>query len=190
MFVAGPSRAMEAPRPATNFELYSATPDKATSNAVHLQCTITRARYVPKFGTQSYTTIVDGVVLSRRTGEVQAILEVKPVRRFLKPAPVQMQEMAEAVGWLQRQTSGVPQLQNQSRLIIYKGQDEIYLTLMAPGTRYVEYLGRTTPTTTADPQEFVTMNPFGPWHIQDEPHLRSLFSVLLAFLSAAVEVAA
>ncbi|RLL97201.1 hypothetical protein CFD26_104589 [Aspergillus turcosus] len=44
----------------------------------NLQCTITRARYVPKFGTQSYTAIVDGVVQSRRTDEVLSILEVKP----------------------------------------------------------------------------------------------------------------
>ncbi|RHZ50645.1 hypothetical protein CDV55_102328 [Aspergillus turcosus] len=104
---------------------------------------------------------------------------------FVKAAPVQMQETAEAVGWLQHQSSGVPELQDQSHLIIYQGHNEVYLTL-TPGTRYVEYLEQTAPTTTTtDPEEFITMQSFGPWQIKKEPHLRSLCRVLLAFLSAA-----
>lgn len=70
-----------------------------------------------------------------------------------------------------------------------KGHNEVYLRLMAPGTRYVEYLERTAPTTTTDPEEFMTMQSFGPWQIKKEPQLRSLCLVLLAFLSAAEEVA-
>lgn len=44
---------------------------------------------------------------------------------------------------------------------------------------------------TADrhPDEFLTMQIFGPWRINEEPELRSLCLTLLAFLSAAQEVA-
>ncbi|GIK05396.1 hypothetical protein Aspvir_009505 [Aspergillus viridinutans] len=154
-----------------------------------IQCTVTRVRFVPKFGTQSYTAVVDGVVQSRRTDKVLSILEVKPTPRFGKQAPVQMQETAEAVGWLKHQSEGVPKLQEGSRLIIYQGKKEVFLTLAAPGARYVEYLARTVPTTTAEPEEFMKMQSFGPWSIKKETHLQSLCWALLAFLSAAEEVA-
>ncbi|RHZ64419.1 uncharacterized protein CDV56_101692 [Aspergillus thermomutatus] len=65
---------MEASRPATNLEQYPTTPDEAIAN-VHLvlliqelidlrrssslECTITRVRFVPKFGTNSFSSIVD-----------------------------------------------------------------------------------------------------------------------------------
>jgi hypothetical protein len=65
---------------------------------------------VPKFGTQSYTAIVDGVERCRRTDRVLSILEVKPTSRFTKAAPVQMQETAEAVGWLKHQSGCFPEL--------------------------------------------------------------------------------
>lgn len=65
----------------------------------------------------------------------------------------------------------------------------MYLTLMSPGTGYVEYLERTEPATTANPEEFVYMDTFGPWHIDNQVQLRSLCLALLAFLSAAEEVA-
>ncbi|GFF89776.1 conserved hypothetical protein [Aspergillus udagawae] len=100
-----------------------------------------------------------------------------------------MQETVEAVGWLKRQSGGVPELRGKSRLIIYQGEKEVFLTLMAPGTRFVEYLERTVPTTTAEPEEFMKMQPFGPSRIDTEAELRSLCLALLAFLSAAEEVA-
>ncbi|GFF42490.1 conserved hypothetical protein [Aspergillus udagawae] len=59
--------------------------------------------------------------------------------RFVKEAPVRMQEAAEAI----------------RRLIIYQGFHETFLTLMTPGTRYVEYLERIVPTTTAEPEGFI-----------------------------------
>ncbi|KAF7183862.1 hypothetical protein CNMCM7691_004284 [Aspergillus felis] len=100
-----------------------------------------------------------------------------------------MQETAEAVGWLKHQPGGLAELRDKSRLIIYQGFDEMFLTLVTPGTRYVEYLERTAPTTTAEPEEFIAMQSFGPWSIKKEAHLRSLCLALLAFLSAAEEVA-
>ncbi|GFG10636.1 hypothetical protein IFM61606_03383 [Aspergillus udagawae] len=100
-----------------------------------------------------------------------------------------MQETAEAVGWLKHQSGGVSELREKSRLIIYQGEKEVFLTLMAPGTRHVEYLERTVPTTTADPEEFIKMQSFGPWRIDEEAELRSLCLALLAFLSAAEVVA-
>jgi hypothetical protein len=72
---------------------------------------------------------------------------------------------------------------------MYQGYREVFLTIMAPGTRYVEYLERTEPTSTADPDEFLKMHKFGPWRTKEEPELRSLCLALLAFLSAAEEVA-
>lgn len=78
-----------------------------------LQCTVTRVRYVPQFGTQSYTAIVDGVVWTIRTDQVESILEAKPVFRFVRPALAQMQETAEAVGWLKHQSGGVPELRGK-----------------------------------------------------------------------------
>ncbi|RHZ57210.1 hypothetical protein CDV55_105862 [Aspergillus turcosus] len=115
-------------------------------------------------------------ILSRQLEALKqsTIVTQKP----FSPAPVQMQETAEAVGWLQWSSGAAePEI---SHLIIYQGQDEVYLTLMAPGTRYVEYLGRTAPTTTTDPEEFMTMQTFGPWEIKKEKHLQSLCLVLLA----------
>ncbi|GFF43072.1 conserved hypothetical protein [Aspergillus udagawae] len=76
-----------------------------------------------------------------------------------------------------------------SRLIIYQGKKEAFLNLMVPGTGYVEYLEWTVVTTTAEPEEFMKMQSFGPCSIKKEPELRSLCLALLAFLSAAEEVA-
>jgi hypothetical protein len=48
---------------------------------------------------------------------------------------------------------------------------------MAPGTRYVEcneYLERTQPTKTVEPEEFTRMQTFGPWLIDNETHPRGL----------------
>lgn len=42
-----------------------------------------------------------------------SILEVKPMPRFVKVAPVQMQETAKAVGWLKHKSGGVPELQHK-----------------------------------------------------------------------------
>ncbi|RHZ57209.1 hypothetical protein CDV55_105785 [Aspergillus turcosus] len=50
---------LQAPHPATSIDLYRTTLDETRSS--NLQCTIIRAQYVPKSGTQSYTAIVDGV---------------------------------------------------------------------------------------------------------------------------------
>jgi hypothetical protein len=69
------------------------------------------------------------------------------------------------------------------------GKKEVFLTLMAPDTRYVEYLEWTVPTTTAESEEFIKMQSFGPWSIKKEPELRNLCLALPAFLSAAEEVA-
>jgi hypothetical protein len=39
----------------------------------------------------------------------------------------------------------------------------------------------------ADPEEFMTMQSFGPWQIKKEPHHQSLCLVLLAFMTAVEE---
>lgn len=36
--------------------------------------------------------------------------------RYAKPAAVQMQETAEAIGWLKQQTGGLPQLKDERYL--------------------------------------------------------------------------
>ncbi|GFF68520.1 conserved hypothetical protein, partial [Aspergillus lentulus] len=59
----------------------------------------------------------------------------------IKLALVQMQETAETVGWLKHQSGGVPELRGKSRLIIYQGYGEVFLTFMNPGTQRNEYLG-------------------------------------------------
>jgi hypothetical protein len=46
----------------------------------------------------------------------------------------------------------------------------------------------TVPTTTAESEEFIKMQSFGPWSIKKEPELRNLCLALLAFLSVAEEV--
>ncbi|KAK9561797.1 hypothetical protein V6Z79_004648 [Aspergillus fumigatus] len=82
LFGPGPSGGMQAPRPATSLELYPPTLDETIVN-IHLvlllqeltnlrrssdiDCTITRVRFNPKFGTNSFTAVVDGVVQSKRT---------------------------------------------------------------------------------------------------------------------------
>ncbi|EAW16877.1 uncharacterized protein NFIA_002270 [Aspergillus fischeri NRRL 181] len=108
--------------------------------------------------------------------------------RYAKPAAVQMQETAEAIGWLKQQTGGLPQLKDESRLIIYQGRHEVFLTLMTPGTRYVEYLETTIPTT-PEPETFMKMKTFGPWDINQRPDLEDLCLTLISFLLAAEEAA-
>ncbi|RHZ61283.1 hypothetical protein CDV55_103259 [Aspergillus turcosus] len=93
---------------------------------------------------------------------------------------------------------GVPSKSLESHVIRFAMNEERTLIACYPseeqiarskGTRYVEFLELTAPTTTTDPEEFMTMQSFGPWQIKKEPHLRRLCLVLLAFLSAAEEVA-
>ncbi|KAL5690898.1 hypothetical protein EMGR_007452 [Emarellia grisea] len=187
LFGPGPSGGMQAPRPATSLELYPPTLDETIVN-IHLvlllqeltnlrrssdiDCTITRVRFNPKFGTNSFTAVVDGV----------------PMVRYAKPAAVQMQETAEAIGWLKQQTGGLPQLKDASRLIIYQGRHEVFLTLMTPGTRYVEYLETTIPTT-PEPETFLKLKTFGPRDINQRPDLEDLCPTLISLLLAAEEAA-
>ncbi|KAH2757388.1 hypothetical protein KXV92_007636 [Aspergillus fumigatus] len=203
LFGPGPSGSMQAPRPATSLELYPPTLDETIVN-IHLvlllqeltnlrrssdiDCTITRVRFNTKFGTNSFTAVVDGVVQSKRTKRVLSILKVKPMVRYAKPAAVQMQETAEAIGWLKQQTGGLPQLKDESRLIIYQGRHEVFLTLMTPGTRYVEYLETTIPTT-PEPETFLKLKTFGPRDINQRPDLEDLCPTLISFLLAAEEAA-
>ncbi|KAH3246115.1 hypothetical protein KXW23_002865 [Aspergillus fumigatus] len=186
LFGPGPSGGMQAPRPATSLELYPPTLDETIVN-IHLvlllqeltnlrrssdiDCTITRVRFNPKFGTNSFTAVVDGVVQSKRTKRA-----------------VQMQETAEAIGWLKQQTGGLPQLKDESRLIIYQGRHEVFLTLMTPGTRYVEYLETTIPTT-PEPETFLMLKTFGPRDINQRPDLEALCPTLISLLLAAEEAA-
>lgn len=127
LFGPGPSGGMQAPRPATSLELYPPTLDETIVN-IHLvlllqeltnlrrssdiDCTITRVRFNPNLGPTRSQPLSTGWCSQKEQKGVLSILKVKPMVRYAKPAAVQMQETAEAIGWLKQQTGGLPQLKD------------------------------------------------------------------------------
>lgn len=120
---AGPSS-----QPAANLDLYPDAEDEAIVNTSLILLLEALADLVPgtmsewvlnhvhfnaKFNNGSYNAYTDGVFWTSHSRIIQAIVEVKKRISFDDPAPFQMQETAEMVGWILKESNDVTVFNNK-----------------------------------------------------------------------------
>jgi hypothetical protein len=74
---------------------------------------VNHVNFTAEFEKASFTTITDGSLFRRLSGDVQAIVEVKRQKRGVDTEALQMQESAEMVGWVLQNSNYLPDLNNQ-----------------------------------------------------------------------------
>ncbi|CEL01829.1 hypothetical protein ASPCAL01407 [Aspergillus calidoustus] len=137
------------------------------------------------FDPYSFEARTDGY-LSDGQGNSQVLIEVKPVRREDKLAPIRMQESAQMVAWIKAYEDGV-QGPRKMRFIISQVRHEIFITLAEYKTEYVNYLQGVSDA--SGNISLMAMHEYGPWDTRSAAHMYDLGLILLAIsLQADAEV--
>ncbi|PYI00691.1 hypothetical protein BO78DRAFT_437717 [Aspergillus sclerotiicarbonarius CBS 121057] len=115
--------------------------------------------------------------LADRTGDIKAIIEVKPVLRQRKEAQIHIQESHQIVASLLADyKSPATQRRGKPRLIISQDRQQIYISLAEYDEDYIAYLQ----TGGIHNNPFLVMHQFGPWDTNNPNAMAELGPILLA----------
>ncbi|RAK98447.1 uncharacterized protein BO80DRAFT_427291 [Aspergillus ibericus CBS 121593] len=115
--------------------------------------------------------------LADRSGDIKAIIEVKPVLRQRKEAQIHIQESHQIVAsLLDDYKSPILQRRGKPRLIISQDRQQIYISLAEYNDDYITYLQ----TGGVHNNPFLVMHQFGPWDTNNSSAMAELGPILLA----------
>ncbi|GAA88048.1 hypothetical protein AKAW_06162 [Aspergillus luchuensis IFO 4308] len=129
-----------------------------------------------EFTNTKFEARTDGY-LADSSGDIKAIVEVKPMLRQTKEPQIGIQESHQMVaGLLMDYKSSLPARRNKPRIIISQDRQEIYISVAKYDDNYIAYLQ----TRNNQSNPFMTMHQFGPWNTHSAAAMRELGPILLA----------
>ncbi|RAK98449.1 uncharacterized protein BO80DRAFT_361507 [Aspergillus ibericus CBS 121593] len=135
-----------------------------------------RMALTAEFTNAKFEARTDGY-LSDHSGDIKAIIEVKPMLRQKKKPQILIQESHQIVaGLLTDFRSPITQRRNKPRLIISQDRQEIYISLAEYNADYITYLL----TGEVRNNPFLVMRQFGPWNTNSSGAMAELGPILLA----------
>ncbi|PLN86610.1 hypothetical protein BDW42DRAFT_158119 [Aspergillus taichungensis] len=135
-----------------------------------------RMPLIAEFTNANFEARTDGY-LADRSGDIKAIIEVKPVLRGNKGPQIRIQESHQIVaGLLEDYKSPIPARRKKPRIIISQDRQEIFISVAQYNDEYIKYLQ--TGDVSSDP--FMVMHEFGPWNTNDDFAMSELGPIILA----------
>ncbi|EDN09882.1 predicted protein [Histoplasma mississippiense (nom. inval.)] len=158
-------------------------------NALGLGCEEVTAEWSMKrwmikhpFGSGSLEAQTDGCLRKHGTGDVVAIVEVKPHLRVPYQAPIKMQETTQLIALIAQKE--VPDPSINRFVLLSQDRHQVYLTVAEYDEDYIKFLKEETDPT-ADEKSFLLITSFGPWNVNSESSVRKLCPILLALTTRA-----
>ncbi|KAJ6036219.1 hypothetical protein N7540_000498 [Penicillium herquei] len=140
---------------------------------------IHRKSFKATFLNASFEARTDGYLEGHSKGKkVRALLEVKPMHRKTKRAPIQMQEAAQMVAWIKADPDIGGTLSRRGRRFhVSQDRHEIYIIFAEYDENHVRHLNQKFP---SEAPPFLRMQEFGPWDINNKVAMKELAVILLA----------